>query len=367
MRLVALALAASLLCAACGGGGGGGGSAPPSGDRVLYVNPAGNDGNDGLAPDRALQTLTRAASLLRAGDTVYVAAGTYTLRPVGPGEPRPTEAVSIADVAGTAANPVQLIADIYGEYTGGATGDVVINAANAPIGIRVSRSSHIEIDGFRIIGARGNNGAGIQVRSNSPNVTIRNCVITNSADGIRVEGSDDVLIFNNLIYRNDNRGIRINAARNARIFNNTIVNNRNRGVSIGGTNDNNVTSTGATLRNNVIQNNSNVNVSIETGPPSALVGYVGNFNLVYYSGIADQSRTYRPTTIVGAQDVNADAIFVDESRNDYRLDPDASPAIDAGTGQIPPVLAAQLYERSTLPDGTPDRPPLDMGYHYPLR
>ncbi len=333
----------------------------------MYVAPTGHDDNDGLAVDRPLRTIARAASLLRPGDTVYVAPGTYTLLPVPPGEPRPTEAVNIADVAGTAASPVRLIADIRGEHTGVPAGEVLIDTDDASIGIRVSRSSHIDIDGFRIVGARGNNGAGVQVRSTSPNVTVRNCIITNGGDGIRVENSDDALIFNNLIYGNTNRGVRIsNGARRARLINNTIVNNRNRGVAIGGANSANIAATGAMLRNNIIQNNNNVSLSIETGPPSALDGYSGNFNLVFYAPLADQTKTYRPTTIVGTQDVNADAVFVDEDSGDFHLDPGASPAIDAGTGQIGDVLVSQLFDRTTVPDGTPDDPPVDLGFHYPV-
>lgn len=367
MRHVTIVLLGALFLAACGGGGGGGSSAPLPGDRTLYVSPTGNDDNDGLAADRALRTIARAASLLAPGDTVYVAPGTYTLLPTPPGEPRPTEAVNIDEVVGTAARPVRLIADIFGAQTGAPAGDVVINTDDASIGIRVSRSSHIVLDGFRIIGARGNNGAGVQVRSNSSDVTVRNCIITRSGDGIRVENSNDALLFNNLIYGNDNRGVRIsNGAQRARIINNTIVNNRNRGIAIGGANANNVAATGATVRNNIVQNNNNVSISIETGPPTSLEGYSGNFNLVFYAELADQTKTYRPTTIVGAQDVNADAVFIDEEAGDFHLDPAASPAIDAGTGAIGDVLVSQLFDRTTVPGGEPDDPPVDLGYHYPV-
>ena len=285
MRRFPLLISGLLLLAACGGGGGGGGGQPPAEENTFYVNPDGSDDNDGLAPDRPFRTLFRAVDGLTAGDVVYVAPGTYPLLPTTPGEPRPTEVAEFRDVEGTAAQPVSLIADITGEKTGTDPGDVVVDGDDAAIGLRVSRSTHIIIDGFHIIRARGNNGAGIQVRSDSDDVTVRNCVITGGGDGVRVENANDPLIFNNLIYGNDSRGIRIsNGSVRARIINNTIVNNDDRGVSIGGANAQNVAPTGATLRNNLIQNNNNVSISIEQGPPSAVVGYSGNFNLVFYSG-----------------------------------------------------------------------------------
>jgi len=369
MRRSSLFISGLLLLVACGGGGGGGGGGgqPPADEETFYVNPDGSDDNDGLAPDRPFRTLFRAVDGLTAGDVVYVAPGEYPLQPTTPGEPRPTEVAEFRDVLGTAAQPVSLIADITGEKTGTDPGDVVVDGDDAAIGLRVSRSTHIIIDGFRIISARGNNGAGIQVRSGSDDVTVRNCVITDSGDGVRVENSNDALIFNNLIYGNDNRGIRIsNGSVRASVINNTIVSNRDRGVAIGGANAQNIAPTGATLRNNLIQNNNNVSISIEQGPPSAVVGYSGNFNLVFYSGLADQTKTYRPTTIVGDNDVNFDAEFVDADGGDLHLLP-TSPAIDAGTGNIGDALLAPLFDRATTADGVPDDPPIDIGYHFPAQ
>ena len=368
MRRSSVLITGIVLLAACGGGGGGGGSNPPPGEaETFYVNPDGSDDNDGLAPDRPFRTLFHAVDGLTAGDVVYVAPGTYPLLPHAPGEPLPAEVAEFADIEGTTAQPVSFIADITGEKTLTDPGEVVIDGTNQAIGLRVSRSTNIIIDGFHVIRTRVNNGAGIQVRSDSNNATVRNCVISQSGDGIRVENANDVLIFNNLIYDNDNRGIRIsNGSVRARIINNTIVNNENRGVAIGGANAQNVAPTGATLRNNLIQNNSNVSISIEDGPPSALEGYTGNFNLVFYAPLADQTKTYRPTTIVGANDVNEDAALVDPGDGDFHLQP-TSPAIDAGTGNIGDALLAMLFDRATTADGVPDDPPVDIGYHYPAQ
>lgn len=45
--------------------------------RTLYVSPEGNDGNDGLQPERALRTVGRAAELAGPGDTILIGGGTY--------------------------------------------------------------------------------------------------------------------------------------------------------------------------------------------------------------------------------------------------------------------------------------------------
>lgn len=361
-RLIPL-LVGVLLLPACGGGGSGG-NPQSSEPETFYVRPDGSDDNDGLTPATAFRTLFRAVDGLMAGDVVYVAPGTYGVPPAAPGEPRPTHVAEIREVIGTAAQPVMIIADSTGAMTGRPAGEVVIDGQEGSIGLRITRSQHVVVDGFRIIRSRGNNGAGVQVRINSDDVTIRHCVITASADGIRVENSNDALLFNNLIHDNSNRGIRIsNGAQRARIVNNTIVGNSNRGIAIGGANADNQAPTGATVRNNIVQDNSNVSISIEEGPPSALVGYSGNFNLVFYPDLADQTKTYRPTTIVGANDVNSDALFVDRAGGDFHLRAE-SPAIDAGTGNIGDVLLTSLFGRSTQA-GVTDGAPVDIGYHYP--
>lgn len=355
----------AVLFTACGGGGGGNGSQPPAQPMTFYVREGGDDGADGLTPERAFRTLERAVDNLSAGDVIYVGPGLYGNPPRAPGEPQPTQSVHIDEAIGTAALPIRLVADITGEKTGEAPGQVFIDGEDAAIGVRISRSEYVVLDGFVIERGKGDNGAGVQVRGNSSNITVRNCIITNNADGIRVDSSTDPLLFNNLIYDNNNRGIRISGTQRARIISNTIVGNRNRGVSIGGANAQLIGSTGATMRNNLIQDNNNVSISIDDEPDS-LAGYVGNFNLVFYPGLADQTKTYRPTTIVGDHDVNEDAQLVDPDNGIFTLQP-SSPAIDAGTGNIDDALLSALFDRTTSPNGTPDAPPVDIGYHYPAQ
>lgn len=84
---------------------------------IYYVRPDGNDSNDGLAPtpDRAWQTLTKAANTVTAGDTVIIAPGTYTetLSPVN---------------AGTVKAFIRWLGDESGEVFGVSPGSVTIQA-----------------------------------------------------------------------------------------------------------------------------------------------------------------------------------------------------------------------------------------------
>src|SRR5262249_39589197 len=100
------------------------------------------------------------------------------------------------------------------------------------------------------------------------------------------------------------------------------------------------------------------------GPPSSLTGYTGDFNLVFITGANDQTNSYRPANIRGNHDVNHDAMFEDPQNGDYHL-ADGSPAVNAGTNNIDAALLTELEHRTTAADGTDDKSPVDIGYHYP--
>jgi parallel beta-helix repeat protein len=334
------ALPLALLVASCGGSGGGGEAAP----TTLYVRERGNDANRGDTPDTAFRSIARAVQGLSGGQTVIVGPGSYRV----PGG-LPTRFIDIEDVTD---GPLTILADPSGEMTEDRADDVVVDAEGAAFAFRISRSSEVTIDGFAIRRARGDNGAGIQVRGDSSQITVKNCSITSSRDGIRVESSDDVLIFNNLIFANQTRGVRLSGVNGARLFHNTIADNGARGLSAGGS------ARQIEMRNNILQENGNRNIEIET---DSLDAYDADWNLVFSRGF-DATDTYSPSTIRGDNDVNADALFVNPSRNNYRLQ-DGSPAIDAGDGTIDPLLLSELFAQTTTPDDESDRPPIDLGRH----
>jgi parallel beta-helix repeat protein len=351
---------------ACGGGGGGGGDIEPTPalPDVFYVRASGNDSNDGETPATAVRNIQTALLLANEGDMIMVGPGTYSR-------------VDFNRRGGVAGSPIALDADPSGTMTGDAPGPVRIVINEGPFGIRLTGSPNVIIDGFTISGATANNAAGVIVRSSSHNVTIRNCELTDNTDGVRILDSEDVTVFNNLLFENRNRGVFIGASgagaasSRARLINNTIVLNGGAGIFIGG-NDTNA-SRDVFLQNNVVQNNEGRNIDVNDGPPSSGEGLLLEYNLVFRSeGSPECSREspqsacgYGPFAPRGANDINADALFSEPNRQDFSLDQEDSPAIDASDPDLDPGLADLLRARTTSPRGVVDEDPIDLGYHAP--
>lgn len=363
-RSLTLAGFSLVTLAACGGGGGGGGNATPTPSRpdVFYVRTSGNDSNDGKSPAAAFRTIGKAAGLTTDGDMVVVGPGTYGN-------------IDLNRRSGLAGSAIVFDADPSGTMTGDAPGPVVVDAGGAVAAIRLTQSTYIIIDGFTVMGGRGDNGAGIIVRSSSHNATIRNCEIIGNRDGARVQDSDDLLVFNNLIRDSINRGVFIGASatgagsQRAQLINNTIVANGGAGIFIG---SNDVASKDAKLRNNIIQNNGGRNIDINNGPPSSVDGFSADFNLVFNDSddpctpeSAASRCGYGPFAPRGENDVNADAAFTRPDDGVYLLTQRDSPAVDAGTSDLDQGLVTMLGERTTNPRGSVDADPIDLGYHYP--
>ena len=333
-------------------------SAPTQPPSLLYVREGGNDDNPGTSPDAALKTIDKAATLLKPGTILYVGPGTYLGR------------VSINGRIGTAAQPIQVLADTTGAHTGDRPGAVVIDANADVVALVVTKSPFVTVDSFIVTGAvpqtQPNNisATGVQIRNTSDHVTIRNCVVgtAGQGDGIRVDGSSDVLIFDNLIFDND-RGLLITGdAPGTRVINNTIVTHQRAAIAV--TLKSGVAPTNTSVLNNIIQGNeNNIAISVAQGPPSAADTYSGDFNLVFEPGLADQTTAYNPASIRGANDINADALLENVGQGDVRLDA-GSPAVDAGTDTIGAALTSALLTRTTSPDNAADSAPLDLGFHY---
>ncbi len=335
--------------------------------KTLYVRSSGNDGSSGTSPGTALQTIGQAVKLMGAGTTVYVGPGHYT-------EPAPGRIV-IAGVTGTASAPAQLIADPTGAQTGDAPGDVVLDGNGDTVTLELSKSPFVIIDGFTITGAVPGTSVPtppatpvkvtatqMSVLKSSDNVVVRNCTIgeTSDADAIRIDSSVSVLVFNNLLFQIDRGVVITGGATDAQVINNTIVSGQRSGVSLaekGGT-----APTGATVLNNIIEAQANKTaINVDS---SSQEGYSGDFNLVFESAATDQTMDYIPTSVRGGNDINSDALLLNLDAGDVHLSHD-SPAIDAGTDSIDPSLVDALTARSTRNDGSLDRSPVDMGYHYP--
>lgn len=319
---------------------------------TLYVRQSGSDDNAGTAPDQALRTLGAAIKKLSPGSTLHVGRGVYQ------------ERLTVSNIAGTAALPVQILADSKGAQTGDPAGDVIIDGGGDLVAAIVTSSPYLTIDGFILRGVVPTDtvsAVGLRVRGGSDHDTIRNCVIANAqpADGIRVDSSSDVLLFNNLVFSADRGIIVTGAANRVQLVNDTVALSQRAALSLrasGGS-----TPSGVAVTNCLMQENG-TGAAIDAS--GAIGGYSGDYNLVFQPGVGDQHTAYNPTTLRGDHDKNVDALFVNLNVGDVHLEAN-SPAIDAGTGRIDDALKAALEERTTTADGGKDRSPLDLGYHYP--
>lgn len=112
--------------------------------KTYYVRASGNDARNGLTPQTAFKTISKAASTVKAGDTVFVGAGTYS-----------ESSTVYFTTPGAQAVPTLFQADRDGSRTGDA-GDVTIVAPNATAWTwYVNGASNYTFDGFRFIETQG--------------------------------------------------------------------------------------------------------------------------------------------------------------------------------------------------------------------
>lgn len=359
-RTIASAVAGAILVAAVIGCGGGS-STGSSGARTLYVRALGSDGNDGTAPTRALATLATALARAGGGDTIIVGPGAYV--PTGTGS-----VLAVLDITSKRAGaerPLVFLADPTGALTGDPPGEVLLDAQRELHGVRITRSTGIVLDGFVITGTRGANAAGIQIRSASGDITIRNCEIRdNDADGVRIEASDRTLIFNNLIHQNGLRGIQLSGGGSGsigtRIINNTLAHNGNDGISVGSAT---LPTRSTFVRNNLVYRNGQRGIDAERGSSLA---YDADYNLVFPLTRDGIAVGYGPLTPKGLHDLGVDPNLT----AGYRLaqvqagQAFNSPAIDAGDPETPEPLRSQLRARTTATNEAFDTGVVDIGFHY---
>lgn len=296
----------------------------PTGD-VLVVHPG-----------ASISDIARAA---RAGSTLFVEPGVY-----GP----------IALHAGDLHGPITLIADVNGLRSDSPAAPVTISVRGNVPGIQISGLSNVTIDGFSV---RGAVGTGVLVEQ-STTVAVQNCLVTGTrGDGVRVDGSSSVLALDNLVFGNSGSGILVHGSSDVRLINNTLYQNQASGISVG---DVAQPSNAITLRNNIL--NLNTPAGLTADPSTS--GYDADFNL--------NTDGYGADTPPGADDIIgsiANPLFIAPAREDFHLargvSGSQSPAVDAGDPEIDAEVAAALGQRTTQTDGSPDTPPIDLGYHYP--
>lgn len=142
---------------------------------TYYVRTDGNNSNDGLSPGAAKLTIQAAVNLAVAGDTIYVAPGTYR------------EMVTLAS-SGSSGSPITLEADVTGEHTGDDAGLVIItghdtdtSGAARANGIYTANRTWWTIRGFTLAGFTGDAillGDGSTANS-FEGMTIEQCAVSN--------------------------------------------------------------------------------------------------------------------------------------------------------------------------------------------
>ncbi len=180
-----------------------------------YVNPNGNNSNDGLSSGMAWLALQYAADQIFAGDTVYVSDGNY-------------DGFDLRNISSSSG--------IYTAFI--ATGENVAIVSSGPIrddGINVENCSHIIIDGF-ISNDMPGIGNGIRVVV-SDFCIVRNCTTDGNAErGIFTGFTDDIIIENNVCSGSiDEHGIYVSNSSDRPIIRHNICHGNNRaGIHING-------------------------------------------------------------------------------------------------------------------------------------
>ncbi len=193
----------------------------PTGN-VFYVATNGNDSNPGTEAS-PWRTLTKAGNTARAGETVYVKAGTYSdvLTPVNSG--------AEGNLIRFLAFPSQACVRST-DYQVRPTCQVILTG-----GIDLNRKSYVRVEGFEIVGASVRESAGVYCQSRDEqlvhHVEIVNNYIRNCGNGVVCRNAIDTLIADNYIRDlgeiSPGAGIGIRGDRNAQnvtIRNNVILN-----------------------------------------------------------------------------------------------------------------------------------------------
>lgn len=251
-------------------GGGDLGAFPYQGN-VYFVKPDGSDTAEGTAVSVAWKTFSKAASTAKAGDTVYLLAGTY-------------EAGISPASDGKEESPIQFRA--RGEDR------VVIDGNNAAAyGFDLKGKSHFHIEGVEIIRCK--------------------------KAAINLENAKDIEVKQCLLHNNHGAGIRVHDAAEIRLRDNVIVDNAGSGLSLerlAGI---------VEAINNILQGGREAAIR---GDESAVKLYRGNYNCLWGRTLGNLAgkpiatlEEYRKAWNEGEGSVSVNPGFANPQKRDYRL------------------------------------------------
>ncbi|MFT5154300.1 MAG: protocatechuate 3,4-dioxygenase beta subunit, partial [Planctomycetota bacterium] len=354
--------------------------------NTYYVRDTGSDAANGTSPATAWASLTHAAALLIAGDTLYVGAGTYIETP-------------IFSTAGTLADPIRIIADTTGARTGDA-GTVMLDGGGATSTLRIDGADFLRLRGFTIIGAApgvGVAGGAVYVGGtvttasvrlselevygcgrglhllDAPSATVEDCRISNQtggdAQGIVLGGTSTAKLRDMLVYNNGGEGIRVeNGATGVSILACTLYANAGDQVIVDGA------ATVVTMLDCIVASGAADGIEV-----SGAATLTADFNDVFGHAGSDYVGL-----VAGLNDLSSDPLLEDPNGLDLllggadaaddrmQLDP-LSPAVDAGSADANSQARTNelsLADRTTrldqaLDGEATDAATVNIGYHYP--
>ena len=248
-----------------------------------YVAKTGSDSNPGTQSQPFL-TISKAASVLTAGQMVVIKSGTYT------------EKVTTTNGGTSLTVPIVYAVD-------NAEGDVIINGTGQTHSF-VNSKPYVVLNGFV---TENSTNDGIYLNNDAAdNCIIRNCVARNHAgDGICVGYGDNARIENCLVYNNDSAGIRLaNNADGTIISECTVYNNSLDGV--------NSSASDAAIRDSIITHNNSYGVKA-----TLTVAVDIDYSDVWNNTTGSYSDLSKIT--VGEDCINTDPCYVNATGGNLRL------------------------------------------------
>lgn len=250
--------------------------------------------------------------------------------------------------------------DVYARAAVVAEGNRVLRTGGVPLAVHGLGP----LSDARLLGnVLGQGGADGLVVDTVDTARIRdNVVFSNRAAGILLRAAPGAVVSNNLVYANGGSGIGIGLddsrpSAGAVLTNDTLFGNGSWGIDIG---SGDVASTGTTIRDNVLRQNTPGGIQ---AAPGALAVLTVAFNINtdgHGAGVFPDATNLDvdPQLVApaGADGILGGAGYADD---DFHLGPD-SPAIDAGSAP-----AADLGITGAAEAGeTSDEGIVDLGYHY---
>jgi len=252
---------------------------------TYYVSGTGNDKSNGLNQGAAFRTLQKAADLVQAGDTVYVMNGTYT-------SPYAT-ILGITNKQGRADAPITFTA---------LSGHTPVLEASKNIwnAISITGSSHLVIEGLKLVGARDETTLeyALEQKNNLSNpATSGNGIHIDSIDGNQKIHSHHITIRNNSVSKFPGGGIGTSEADYITIENNIVSGNAwyspygNQGISAFTlwNSDNNTTDYKVIIRGNTSFDNKSLVPWVKAGEITEGHGIM--LDTSYFGGVAYTGKT----------------------------------------------------------------------------